>query len=1715
MASQGDTLSSKFVFIVGFLVLLIACRSYADYSSVVLSDGAAPYYRLDEQTGRTAVDASPLNLHGAYTAGWCPPACPPDDVIFGEAGILLGDPGSSVFMVGSGVVVPPRADTASYTIEGWFRLTGSVAPRALIARHDATDTWVHALLTNSAGKFQYTVKGTVGSSVVSSTTVIADTTYHVAATLEASGRIHLYINGVEEGTSTLVGAPLSGTNWQAGLASSDGGSPFYGNMDALAFYSTALTAGQISAHYAAGNSAPNSTQTPVPTNTATPTSSPLPTHTGQPTPTASATSVSTPPNGVYSVVVLSDGAGPYYKLEELAGRTAVDASPLGLHGSYTAGWCPPACPPDDVVFGQTGLPPGDPGHSAFMVGSGVTAPVTASTQSYTIEGWFRPTGSVAPRALIGRLDATDNWVHVLLINSSSKFQFIVNGTVTGSVVGTTTVMPDTTYHVVATLEANGRIRLYINGMEEGVSALVTTPISGTYWQAGIAGSGGGSPFYGHMDELAFYPTALSASQVWSHYTVGNPTPTLTATRAPTRTRTPTLSPVPTYTGQPTSTPSATGTPTPTRTPTLTAISTPLGSRSDFALRYVDHTGIQIAMAWDSVTTAAGYVVQRDTTPFFNSSALVSYTTDATVNGLGDTGWPLDDWRRFQRRSTASLSPIYHLQSATGYYYRVLAQTSSGTQTSNIIGPCTLADYHHADEIVRGQPGDLWADAVLGQAGFAENTFLGTDPYHTQYGGGVTVDYAATGRTHVFLVDGNHNRILGLEGVGRCRFSEEICSIDSDCEPGERCDLTPGEIAPAFVLGQPSDTGFSACNGDGTRQTFPNYPAPNASTLCLLSPDSISIGESVIHIQNAVDADHNLYVPDEWNHRVLMYRDPFDPSNGTAAAEVWGQDNFEANKCNRGGLPTMASLCFPTSVAIDGSGNLWVVDSAESNSRVLRFPRNASTGGVEKTADLALTGLWHPTSVQVDAQGDLYVSGSFGVWRFANPQPGAANPHQSLDFITYDLDYGSASQIALDPRYPGRIWVEMSSATQALFDVHSQQMLTKLRSGQFRGLTVSHEGDLFTVDAWSNTGLFRLAPGETPPSGSPGTPAFLGVGAVTKDSLWGVSGITIVGDQLLVSDNDGVRFWNDYRRVTQGNEISPLPDGMWQSPSAAGHPGYRIAGDDSGRIWIVVGNDATHLHLFAAPLTTNSAPIKSISISKYKDATGSIRTLPGSGPTIPPLTFFRFFPVGSGDQVWFSEGEGPARILRATNIDGLEDPGQPAYVDTILGQQDLQSYYVNQGRGTWAYDRDTLGAENLPLLDSAGNLFVQTNATGGQDGGYSQILRWNTGTIPDHPTQVLLNIPADSIYGNGGPQDFTLATALNNPRYPLAAHDVAAPVRAPAFDSSGRMILGGANPYIGPRFPMVYLNKDQNYQPQLVLGDYVSFAAVSYFDRDGNLYLADWDWTRVLVYKAPLLHFATALQTPLPTTTLTLTATQTLTPTLTPASTQTDTPTATPTLSSTSLPSASETTTPTEVPTTTPTPPPAPTATPRFAIECPIAPVQCTYTAARNSLEVTSKGARSNFEWSWKRGTTSLSQAAFGDPVTGASSYALCLYEQADPAQYSLAMVLRIAPEMCGTTPCWKTLGTKGWRYKNPWGNESGVVRVVLAGGEAGRPSLKVVGKGSNLPVPVPSNDEQLLDQNPTVVVQLHSSASEDCWSSVFDSSSTKKSDRTEFQAAAR
>lgn len=144
----------------------------------------------------------------------------------------------------------------------------------------------------------------------------------------------------------------------------------------------------------------------------------------------------------------------------------------------------------------------------------------------------------------------------------------------------------------------------------------------------------------------------------------------------------------------------------------------------------------------------------------------------------------------------------------------------------------------------------------------------------------------------------------------------------------------------------------------------------------------------------------LFIADSSNHRILRFSSRAAYQNYAEAEAVFGQPDFESVDPNRGGSPAADSFDYPATIAMDGSGRLWVCD--HENSRVLRFDNAALKPSFTAAADAVIglggfgaatpaansdniTGFSRPAGIAIDSTGTLWVSDPdlFRVLRFDN------------------------------------------------------------------------------------------------------------------------------------------------------------------------------------------------------------------------------------------------------------------------------------------------------------------------------------------------------------------------------------------------------------------------------------------------------------------------------------------------------------------------------------------------------------------------------------------------------------------------------------------------------------------------------------------------------------------------------------------------------------
>lgn len=210
----------------------------------------------------------------------------------------------------------------------------------------------------------------------------------------------------------------------------------------------------------------------------------------------------------YRQTVLADGATSYYRTDETTGTVAVDqlgANPLTYTGGFT--------------LGASGALGGSGDQDAAVTFNGTTGYAVAAaaalkiTTPLTLEAWVKPTGVSTLQGITGRIDSGGPGYGLYIL--STAFIWECNGT-TVSAAATAGVWS----HVVGTWDGSN-LRLYINGALVAGPTAFAGPITSSASPFSIGSIVSGSfPLAGSVDEIAVYPSALSATQIRGHYNAG-------------------------------------------------------------------------------------------------------------------------------------------------------------------------------------------------------------------------------------------------------------------------------------------------------------------------------------------------------------------------------------------------------------------------------------------------------------------------------------------------------------------------------------------------------------------------------------------------------------------------------------------------------------------------------------------------------------------------------------------------------------------------------------------------------------------------------------------------------------------------------------------------------------------------------------------------------------------------------------------------------------------------------------------------------------------------------------------------------------------------------------------------------------------------------------------------------------------------------------------
>ncbi|MDP9170036.1 MAG: hypothetical protein M3N54_05430 [Acidobacteriota bacterium] len=208
---------------------------------------------------------------------------------------------------------------------------------------------------------------------------------------------------------------------------------------------------------------------------------------------------------------------------------------------------------------------------------------------------------------------------------------------------------------------------------------------------------------------------------------------------------------------------------------------------------------------------------------------------------------------------------------------------------------------------------------------------------------------------------------------------------------------------------------------------------------------------------AMDISGNLYIADTSNNRVRKV-----DTQGVITT-VAGSSNTFSNSVGDGGPATSAVLSYPTGLAVDSAGNLYISDTGNRRVRrvdntgtITTFAGNGLQGSVGNVGDggAATSARVSPAGLTLDAAGNLYIADS-GNNLIRQVSGGKITTVAGSGTEGYSGDTGTAAKATL--RAPGAVAVDNAgnifiadSGNQVIREVSSGKIITTIAGNGGRG-----------------------------------------------------------------------------------------------------------------------------------------------------------------------------------------------------------------------------------------------------------------------------------------------------------------------------------------------------------------------------------------------------------------------------------------------------------------------------------------------------------------------------------------------------------------------------------------------------------------------------------------------------------------------------------------
>jgi len=220
------------------------------YASEVLADSPLAYWRLGDASGTTATDSSGNSRPGTYVSSPTLGAGSPVGSDLTNTAMTVGANSGQCCSTASASWM----NVSALTVECLANITSAVDGSngdALVSRYDGSGfNWL--LWRNTSGLLAFQIRNNSGTAYdITGPSVTLGLTYHVAATFDGSN-VALYVAGASVASTAVTGTVQTGSapidiGRYSGSSVTIPGATF----DEVAIYGTALSAGRLSAHYAA------------------------------------------------------------------------------------------------------------------------------------------------------------------------------------------------------------------------------------------------------------------------------------------------------------------------------------------------------------------------------------------------------------------------------------------------------------------------------------------------------------------------------------------------------------------------------------------------------------------------------------------------------------------------------------------------------------------------------------------------------------------------------------------------------------------------------------------------------------------------------------------------------------------------------------------------------------------------------------------------------------------------------------------------------------------------------------------------------------------------------------------------------------------------------------------------------------------------------------------------------------------------------------------------------------------------------------------------------------------------------------------------------------------------------------------------------------------------------------------------------------------------